>query len=107
MENKNEEIQKLRDKQEKKKNKIENYKRKMKIHLFLFALMLVIYSVLGLEESYKKFGSITNFLTVTSSILLIFALIYYFVVKYLVRQREKEINTIRNKLYKLMKLDNE
>ena len=100
-------IKKLKYEQEKKKRKIKDYKKKMKRNIFLLAFALTAYTFICLDDAYKTFGSVTNFLMATVLMFLICIAIHFLVIKHLIGKREKEIKSIRSKLYRLMKLDNE
>lgn len=100
-------IKKLKHEQEKKKKKIKDYKKKMKRNIFLLAAALTAYTLICLDHAYKTFGSVNNFLIATVLMFLICIAIHFLVVRHLIGKREKEIKSIRGKLYRLMKLDNE
>ena len=101
------EIKKLKYEQERKKKKIEDYKKKMKRNILILAIALTAYIIICLDHAYKAFGSVSDFLLATAIVFFICILINFLVIRYLINKREKEIKLIRGKLYRLMKLNNE
>ena len=67
----------------------------------------IAYILLYIDNAYKEYGSVINFLIVTLSVLAVFTLIYLLMVRYAIHQKEREIKVIRSKLYQLMKLDDD
>ena len=100
-------IQKLKYEQAKTKERISKYKKRVKFHLFFLVIPFAIYIFICLDHAYQNFGSVTTFLVITLSILVILTLVYLMAVKYKIKQREREIKVIRSKLYQLMKLNDE
>ncbi|MEQ6123409.1 hypothetical protein AAON49_04340 [Pseudotenacibaculum sp. MALMAid0570] len=102
-----EKIKRLKQRQAEKRERIKAYKEKMKKHVFYLSIVIAAISIIFLENAYKVFGSAANFLITTLSIFVIFSTGYYVAVRFLTKQREREIKIIRSKLYRLMKLQNE
>lgn len=103
----NEEIRQLKYEQTQRKEKIETFRKRMRKHIFLLSLATAVFAFLCLEDAYKTFGSVTNFLIIVFSVFAILSMTYFFVVRFLIKQEEREIKIIRSKLYRLMKLENE
>jgi len=101
------EIKKLKHQQAKKKEYIRRYKDRRKKHIFFLTTPFVAYILLYIDSAYKEYGSVTNFLIITLSILAILTAGYLLGVRYAIQQKEREIKIIQSKLYQLMKLDDD
>jgi hypothetical protein len=99
------EIKKLKYQQAKKQQSIKRYKRKRKKNLLYITGFYLISTALLLDFAYGFFGSSVNFLIVTFSVFIVLIVSYTLVIRYLVKQLERDIKIIRTKLYKLMKLN--
>jgi uncharacterized membrane protein len=99
-------IAELRVIQAQKKKEIKSLKRRMRRHMFIFSLTLLIISLILLEFAYFLFGDSVLFLLVILLILVVFLVTYKIIVTQKVKQKEDEIKKIRAKLYRLMKLEN-
>ena len=101
------EIKKLKHQQAKKKEHIKRYKGRRKKHIYFITIPLVAYILFNIEGSYMDYGNIFIFIGVALAVLVVLIISYLLAVRYLIRQREREIKIIRSKLYHLMKLDND
>tara|TARA_R110001632_G_scaffold39718_11_gene99373 strand:+ start:549 stop:872 length:324 start_codon:yes stop_codon:yes gene_type:complete len=99
------EIQEIRVIQAQKKALIKRYKRKMRKHIFIFAIIVTVLSLFLLEFSYALFGDSIKFLFVFFTIFIVVILIYKMITVYRIKQRTREIKKLRAKLYYLMKLE--
>ncbi len=100
-------INKLRNKQIRRKKRIERYKKRARKHIFLITLPFIAYALINLDNAFKEFGSVSNFLSIVGGTLATFIAIYLVAVYYMIKQEKREINIIRSKIYKLMKLNND
>ena len=63
--------------------------------------------MINIDDAFKQFGSVTKFVAVILTILIAFILIYLMILTYFIRQEQREIKIIKNKIYKLMKLSDD
>ena len=77
----NKKIESLKRKQARKQKQIQRYQKKMKKDLLRGALLLSAITLIGLNQAYKIFGTTTNFLMASISILLLFSISYFIFVK--------------------------
>lgn len=105
MTGKQDKLRSLKSRQLEKKFQIEQYKQKAKKRLFIFSLLLVLLTLYFLEDSYKVFGSLENFVIISFSILFGVLIIYNVIVFLLIRKRRKEIKRINGRIHRLMKLE--
>lgn len=94
----------LRSRQQEKKSQIERYKKNANKRMFIFSLTIALVTLFFLEDSYKVFGDIETFVTLSISILFSVVIGYYLVVFLLVKRRKKEIKKINGKIHRLMRL---
>ena len=102
-----EKIKDLRHQQAKRKKNIERFKEQRKKHLFFLILSSFVYVFFSIDNAYAKFGSVVNFLLIILSILAIIVVGYLLGMRYVIDQKEKEIKLISNKIYQLMKLEDD
>ena len=97
-------IYSLKNRQQEKKFQIEQYKQKTKKRLFIFSLTFSLIALYFLEDSYKVFGTLENYVIIYGSILFGVIILYNLIIFLLIRKRKKEIKRINVRIYRLMKL---
>jgi len=99
------EIKKLKHQQAKKQQSIKRHKQKRRKNLLYLTAFYLISTALLLDFAYGFFGSSVSFLIVTFSVFIVLIISYTLIVRYAVKQLERDIKIIRTKLYHLMKLN--
>jgi len=103
---KSKEIIRLKNIQKQKIEQIKKSQKRMWRHLFWLALATSFFVWYFLDKSYKVFGSSTKFVFSAFLILFLVAVGYFVWIWNLRKKNLKEIKSINNKLYRLMKLEN-
>lgn len=86
---------------------IKELKKRMWKHLIWITIIIGGFVLFCLDDSYKLFGNVTNFILLNFSILLLISVCYYLYVRQQEIKKTKEIKSIKIKLYNLMKLEDE
>lgn len=107
MTTKNNKISQLKKIQKRKLEEIQTSTKRMWKRLFWLSIVLSAFVFYCIENSHVIFGSVTNFLILAFSVLLLVSVVYYLLVWYKKKRNLKEIKTINGKLYRLMKLEND
>lgn len=105
MTGKQDKIRSLRSRTQEKKFQIEQYRKKAKRRMFAFSLVVVLFTLYFLEDSYKYFGTLENFVIISVSVLISVPIVYNLIVFLLVRKRKKEIKRINRRIHRMMKLE--
>ena len=101
------EIKKLTFRQAKRRKNITRYRKRARKHIFILTIPFIAYVMINIDDAFKQFGSVTKFVAVILTILIAFILIYLMILTYFIRQEQREIKIIKNKIYKLMKLSDD
>ena len=103
--NKNLEILKQRDKQEKLKKDIVNIKTNVPRYIIFYTLLSAIGIYYFEDKVYPLFGTAINFIITVIVLLVVLSFLYAFINIQKIKAKEKELKKINSKLYDLMKLE--